>query len=122
MVAGCKKEVGVEGDGLVMLGWMRTNWPLITGAVCALVFAAQSLYAYAVLSEQQRANAKMANERIDKIEQEQDEHASRKSHEEGGKTLVRIETQQKAIQKDVTRIQRQIEGVDSKLNHIIRRR
>ena len=105
-----------------MLRWIRTNWPLITGVICALVFAAQSLYAYAVLSEQQRANTSMTNGRIDSLEKKQDEHVKRESHEEGGRALVRIETQQKAIQKDVTRIQRQIEGVDSKLNHILRRR
>ena len=109
------------------MDWIRKNWGIISGVTVALCFIVGSLINHYTLETEMKfemESAKDQRKRLTNTDEELKDRVSvnEKSLRQQSETLVRIETQQTAIQSSTRRTSKKIDKMDDKLDRILLKR
>ena len=106
--------------------WLRKNWGIISGVTVAVCFIVGAIVNHFTVETQLLHNEKSAEKARESLVEEDKKLNQRVSRNEisiesQGKSLVRMETQQTAIQKGTARMNKKIDKLDSKIDRLLMR-
>jgi septal ring factor EnvC (AmiA/AmiB activator) len=104
--------------------WIRDNWAIISGVTVALCFIVGTLINHSTLETEMQFKINYANDHRERLDEKDAELTQRvktteKQMQKQAETLVRIETQQTAIQRSTKQTNKKIDKIDDKLDRLL---